>query len=315
MKAYLKKHSHSILKLAGLLILLIIGILIDSYWSEPDNPFTFPLIIFVINGLLYTLIPEFYKSHKTPILLIYGFIVSFYLLSKLMAKSYVVDDDVFVFLVMFSFPILLMLWIFDQWKSFKRLKDKQINAELQMLKAQMNPHFFFNTLNNLYGLTIEKSDEAPKVILKLAEMMRFTIYKASKDVVSIQDEVNYLKKYIELHTLRYKERISIQFKENIDSDYKIAPLLFIVLLENAFKHGAESLTKNAYINITLEAINSQIRFKIENNFRPLKTKKEIGIGISNLKQRLSLIYPKRYEFMIDSKEEVYVANLKINLNG
>lgn len=313
MISILKKHKIFCLKILGLVVIYFTAILIDHQWNIPDNPITFPLLVILWVGILYVLVPRFFNIYKTPILLIYGFVITYFVYVRLRAQEYGINDDIIVALVLFPMPVLLVLWFYDQWKSVKTLRDEKTKAELQLLKNQINPHFFFNTLNNLYGLTIEKSDKAPDVILKLSDMMRFTIYEGNKDEVSIHNEIDYLTKYIELHKIRYQERIKINFEHVVDHDYKIAPLLFIVLLENAFKHGAESLIQNAYINIKLEAINNVIFFEIENNFKELDKKIKPGIGIANLKQRLSLIYLNKNDLKFEIKNNTYKATLKLIL--
>ena len=129
-------------------------------------------------------------------------------------------------------------WIIKNIKSMIRLKNEKAKTELMHLKSQVNPHFFFNMLNNLYGLVGKDSKKAQELILKLSDMMRYSIYDGEKDTVLLSEEVTYLENYIELHKMRYHKTIDIQFNIDIkDDDYKINPLVFIILLENAFKHG------------------------------------------------------------------------------
>ena len=122
-----------------------------------------------------------------------------------------------------------------QIKFILTLKNEKAKAELALLKSQINPHFLFNSLNNLYGLTIEKSDDAPTVVLKLSDMLRYTIYEGQENIVPLKEEVNYLQNYIELHKIRHQKSVDIVFDYEIDESIRVAPLLFIILLENAFK--------------------------------------------------------------------------------
>lgn len=195
------------------------------------------------------------------------------------------------------------------------LQEESLKSELNLLKSQINPHFFFNTLNNLYGLAVEKSDKTEHVIYKLSEMMRFTIYDGRKESVTVNDEINYLKNFIELHTIRYKQHVQISFETNIESmEQRIPPLLFINLLENAFKHGVESLTENAYIKLNLSTSKTSILFEIENNYEPkTSTKKHSGIGIENLKRRLELLFPKKHTFTKDTSEHCFKTKIEISL--
>ncbi|MBU2921136.1 histidine kinase [Winogradskyella psychrotolerans] len=208
--------------------------------------------------------------------------------------------------------ITIAHWLFKQIKALIRLKNEKAKTELMHLKSQVNPHFFFNMLNNLYGLVDKDSKKAQQLILKLSDMMRYSIYDGEKDKVLLSEEITYLENYIELHKMRYHKAIDIQF--NIDTnptDYEIMPLLFIILLENAFKHGVENLRENAYVHVNLVAHNNEVTFAIENNFEEVQDHPETGIGLKNLKRRLELVYPKNHTLTISKTETTYNATLNI----
>jgi sensor histidine kinase YesM len=214
------------------------------------------------------------------------------------------------------FAHLVFSWLFGQWKLVKQLKNERINTELMHLKSQVNPHFFFNTLNNLYGLALEKSDQTPGLILKLSELMRYTIYQGSKERVSIDEEINYLNNYIDLQKIRFQKHVEIKFDTDISApDVRVSPLLFINLLENAFKHGVEKLTSDAYVHLLLSVNNQCLYFKIANNFDPSEQNESKGIGIDNLDKRLRLSYPGRYELKQQIDQHTYTAELSIQLNA
>jgi len=205
-------------------------------------------------------------------------------------------------------------WILRNIKSIIRLKNEKAKTELMHLKSQVNPHFFFNMLNNLYGLVGKDSKKAQELILKLSDMMRYSIYDGEKDTVLLSEEVTYLENYIELHKMRYHKAIDVQFNMDIkDNDYEINPLLFIILLENAFKHGVENLREHAFVRINLEAHNNIINFEIENNFEASEENHEPGIGLKNLKRRLELVYPKNHNLTISKTNNIYNAKLNITL--
>jgi len=165
----------------------------------------------------------------------------------------------------------------------------------------------------LYALTVKNSKQAPEVILKLSDMMRYTIYEGEKDMVKLQDEIEYLNNYIELHKIRYKKSVEITFDyTSVDTHLTIAPLLYIILLENAFKHGVETLAENAFIHINLNEDTDFIVFSIENNFDPKEMSKSSGIGLKNLKRRLSLLYKDKHELKVDASKNLYKATLKIS---
>lgn len=193
---------------------------------------------------------------------------------------------------------------FKQQQIIDNLHQETLTAELNLLKSQINPHFFFNTLNNLYGLAIEKSDLTQEVIYKLSQMMRFTIYDGRKNSVSVEDEVNYLNNFIELNQIRHKNTLDITFIQQCENmEQRIPPLLFINLLENAFKHGIDTQTSGQYIEFTLATNQQTIAFELRNNFDPqvLESKKHQqrsgGLGIANLKRRLKLLYPSKHQYI------------------
>ncbi|MFY0602766.1 MAG: histidine kinase [Flavobacteriaceae bacterium] len=312
---FFKKHKIKTLKFLGLIILFMLVLVNDANSKMIDNPITFIGIICV--GLFFFSIvaSKFFKKYAL-------FTIAFYVLSLsyfIYIRVYLDDLNVYLqqekeikIILVTPFLFLLSGWFFQQWKWLKTLESKKSKAELSLLKSQINPHFFFNTLNNLYGLTVEKSDDAPRVVLKLSDMMRYTIYMGKEDFIPLKDEIDYLHNYIELHKIRYQKEVDIQFDHSISSDYKIAPLLYIIALENAFKHGVEKLTENAFIHIKMSTENQIIHFEIENNFEIPETEHRTGIGLENLKERLQLLYPKKHQLSIESSDSVYKLSLKIN---
>lgn len=208
--------------------------------------------------------------------------------------------------------ISIAQWLFKQIKALIRLKNEKAKTELMHLKSQVNPHFFFNMLNNLYGLVDKDAKKAQQLILKLSDMMRYSIYDGEKETVLLSEEIIYLENYIELHKMRYHKAIDIQFNiDTNDTDYEIMPLLFIILLENAFKHGVENLRENAYVHITLTAHNNEVTFEIENNFDEAQDNPETGIGLKNLKRRLELVYLKKHTLTLSKTDTIYTATLNI----
>ena len=210
--------------------------------------------------------------------------------------------------------ITMAHWIFKQIKSIIRLKNEKEKTELLHLKSQVNPHFFFNTLNNLYGL-MEKDSKERDMVLKLSDMMRYSIYEGEKDWVTLEQEFDYLNNYIQLQDIRYHKKSDIQFNHNIDNPQaRIMPLLFIILLENAFKHGLENLEKNAYIHINLTEKDNEVNFTIENNFELQQTTNTEGIGLKNLKRRLALVYPNKHTLAFDVNHNTYKVTLSLKIN-
>jgi LytS/YehU family sensor histidine kinase len=185
--------------------------------------------------------------------------------------------------------------------------------EMLHLKSQVNPHFFFNTLNNLYGLVAKNPKEAQALILKLSDLMRYSIYEGQNEWVTLEEEVAYLKNYIALHRDRYHKEVKVDFQTSINEEgYRIMPLLLIILVENAFKHGVEKLRNDAWIKMDLVAEEKQIDFSIVNNFDlEEEDVQQVGIGISNLKRRLEIGYGKKSNLTIDRKAGTFEANLSL----
>ncbi|WP_299125421.1 histidine kinase [uncultured Winogradskyella sp.] len=220
-------------------------------------------------------------------------------------------------IVLVYYGILLLagvLWIVIQLKSVLKLKNEKTKNELLHLQSQVNPHFFFNMLNNLYGLVDVDPEKAKALILKLSELMRYSIYEGEKDTVSLEEEVEYLKNYIELHRMRYHKAIDVQCNIDIeDNNLRIMPLLFIILLENAFKHGIENLRDTSFVYLNLKSDNNTVYFEIENNFDVSLLPDTSGIGIKNLKRRLELVYPNKHKLTFTKSDDVYKANLELQL--
>jgi len=312
---YLKEKKKAVIGITALFVLLFITVLIDSFMKLPDNPITFILLIVFWCGLAYFLAPNFIKKYWKFIAFLYTPLLLYFFYLRLFSgdlEAYLkVKQETPFYIFFLPIPIFFFLWIFEQWKWVQELKKEKSNTELSLLKTQMNPHFFFNTLNNLYALTVKNSPQAPEVILKLSDMMRYTIYDGEKERVKISEEIEYLNNYIELHKIRYKKSVEIIFNHDIDINLTVPPLLYIILLENAFKHGIETLTENAFIHINLYEDTDYIYFEIENNFDPNERNSTGGIGLQNLKRRLSLLYDQQHELNIDVTNNSYKTLLKI----
>jgi hypothetical protein len=313
---YLKTKKKTVIKVLSLMLLFFIAFVIDANMKMPDNPITFILMMGFWFGFVYVLVPVFIKKYWKLITFIYAPLFLYFMYLRLFSgdvEAYLTIKEDFPFFIFFlPIPILILVWVFEQWKWLQNLKAEKYKTELSLLRAQINPHFFFNTLNNLYALTIKNSKQAPEVILKLSDMMRYTIYEGEKETVKLQDEIEYLNNYIELHRIRYKKTVEITFNHNFDTNTTITPLLYIILLENAFKHGIETLTENAFININLFEDDDFIHFHIENNFDTKEINESAGIGLKNLKRRLSLLYNQKHKLVVNKSRDTYRATLKIS---
>lgn len=302
-----KSSLYKVLAVTGVLVAAVIG---ENVIKQPFNPITIPLLILFWLGLVYLVIPDFFKKYQVAILSIYGAVLSYFFIFRMMPDYVENHHQNFLKLLLIPIPALIILWIYEQWRWLKTLKSDKAKAELKLLKNQINPHFFFNTLNNLYGLAVEKSELAPAMILKLSDIMRYTIYDGRADYVPLKEEATYLADYIELHKIRYYRKVDISFYKNLQHPHQIAPLLLIIPLENAFKHGIESQVENAFIELAIHTTPDSILFQISNNYDAKLTNKG-GIGLNNLKQRLELIYPNRHQIEITQTTDIYTVSLEI----
>lgn len=218
-----------------------------------------------------------------------------------------------LFFVLLSFCLRLTYNFFNQEREKRMLENEKLTAELSFLKSQINPHFLFNSLNNIYSLTYHKSDRAPEAILKLSGIMRYMLQESDDDKVQLKDEIAYLDNYVSLQQLRFKEALAIDYKVNIESlELKIMPLLLISFLENAFKHGVVT-NKEHPVRILVEVVNNRLHFVVSNFKNKSHKDQTSGIGLENLKRRLELGYPNRYTLMVDDKELFYSSELFIYL--
>jgi two-component system LytT family sensor kinase len=198
----------------------------------------------------------------------------------------------------------------------QEMVKRKLETELKFLKAQINPHFFFNTLNNIYALARKKSDETPGVVMKLSELFRFILYESSKKHVTIHDEVKVLENYIELERIRYNQKLTINFVKSIDNEMQLmAPLVLLPFVENAFKHGASESRFSSDIHIHLTVAEGVLTFSSENSKAEQLEKNETEqIGLANIRRQLELLYPD-HELTITNRPTSFKVFLKLNLNA
>lgn len=215
-----------------------------------------------------------------------------------------------------SMVSLLQQWYFLQIKSDKLAKEN-LHAELNYLKGQIQPHFLFNTLNNLYSLTLHQSPSAPKIVLKLSEILSYMLYNTSENENLLTKEVEHITNYIELEKMRFGNRLELSL--NISgklSGQTIEPLILMTFIENSFKHGASKALNQVWITIDLKLKDNILCFKVENNktdFLYTGKPNGNGIGLINVKRRLDILYPGSYILNIENEKERFAIDLKLNL--
>lgn len=305
-----------------------------------------PLKLSITYFTIYYLFPKYAKDRKYPIFFLWilglvilgGFI--FRLIEVYFVSEYVISSEVYLKKIdrsdFFSFNIVykaldllfvvsLVLIIkfiqrqIEQERRTKSLITQNLETELNYLKHQLQPHFLFNTLNNLYGLIITNDENAGELVLKLSEILSYMLYDSNDKEIPLEKELTCLSNYIELEKLRYGDELTINYEvKGKAQNQKIAPLVLISFVENAFKHGPSDELVNSWINISVIIEKNLFRFVVENsldkeNMARNKQGSRVvsGIGLSNVEKRLELIYGEDFTLKI-SREEVYKVELTIN---
>lgn len=227
------------------------------------------------------------------------------------------------FVLLFFAIVSTIVKIISDWTTQTRrqreLETRNIQTELNFLKAQINPHFLFNTLNSLYALSLKKSDDAPEIVLKLSEMMRYMLYECNESSVSLEKEIRYLQNYLDLEKMRLGAKMDVRFTVQGEAvGLQIAPLLLIPFVENAFKHGAANTLRGGFVDVFLMVENRELNLHVENTKpeQPLvrdPSRKSGGIGLANVQRRLNILYPKKFNLEIEDKSEIYGINLWLKL--
>lgn len=225
-----------------------------------------------------------------------------------------------VVMAILSAPLFVsaLLRVYIEWRKNedlrKKVENEKTNSELQFLKTQLNPHFLFNSLNAIYSLSAKNSKDTSEAIINLSELMRYMLYEADKDLVPLIKELEYIKNYVQLQRLRLSDSVNVKLKiSGEDKDKVIPPLLFISFIENAFKYGTDYKGKT-HVGINLSIENESIYFRVENKIGTYrKEKKNSGVGLENIKNRLKLLYPDSHKLEVRNDGETYLVVLNLYL--
>lgn len=311
----------------------------DYEYSFKSNLIEFALHIPLVYFNLFVLIPRYVltsKYYKYVLGLVFSLIIVYLL--KTGMTYYIISENIWpeanrdyqpfeinhivavcigelYVLAMASTVYLTLTWLKERDRN-RALREEQFKIKLKYLKNQIQPHFFFNTLNNLYALSLESSDKVPDVIIKLSKLMEYVLYEIEDSrFVALIKEIDYIQNYIEIEKLRFENiEVNINIESNIE-DIKVPPLLFISLIENAFKHGGYN-NRNLKIKINCKIVNNTLRFDIINNFvlsQSFNSPK--GIGLTNTKKRLKLLFKNNYVLEHTIKFNYYIVQLQIPINN
>ena len=313
------------------------GSYFEDYWySLKSNLVEFPIHIIVVYINVFYLIPKFilrkkYQSYlgSIIIMLILVYLVrtglNYFLVTKEIwpeaerAGKFLETNHIIavvlgeLYVLGFVTAIKLLIDWPIELKRNEDLAKLQLSTELKFLRNQIQPHFFFNTLNNLYALTLTKSDDAPRMVIKLSDLMQYVLYEVKSSKASLLEEINHLNNYIDIERIRFKDKIELEMDitGNIE-DIEVPPLLFLTFIENSFKHG---LNENDQIRIVMSfelTKDNYLEFKLVNNFNP-NAQNDIkkGIGIINTKRRLKLLFANDFVLEAHIQGDIYNLFLKI----
>lgn len=287
----------------------IVYFLIEKrYW-----PFAWRLVLFLLALNAY--------SHYV----VYGIVMNLdFLPDKIVADAgkWFVGNTV-NFSVIFVLRELLVVSVLGYYRHLKRqemeigeLSEQRLQSELMQLKMQLHPHYFFNTLNSIYSLAMQRSSKTAPLVARHAEIMRYVLYEAVHESVTLRQEVDFLDNYVAVETIRYSERVSVQFEtQGITDRASIEPLLLLPFVENTFKHGASEQSGNAYIRIVLVLMERELILETTNGKVSEGTEREErrGMGMANARRRLALLYPRAHELTVWEDEAEYRLQLKLEL--
>lgn len=281
----------------------------------------------------YFLLPRFFykgKYWQFGLGLVFVFLFVIFVEEMVLEKIYFPDTKGrFFFGVFYTLidviPVTVILSGFKfAWDALTKqreveaLKSAVQESQLQFLKSQINPHFLFNNLNNLYAHAIENSPKTPKIILELSSVLRYMLYETKTPFVPLKKEIEQIKHFININELQIEERGEVSFQaQNIRADYQIAPLILIVFIENAFKHSTASLSDKIIIDIQITLTeDGRLEFYCKNNHQLESNTENLskGIGLENVRKRLGLLYPDAHELSIFHDENWYEIKLQLDLN-
>lgn len=294
-------------------------------------------LIIPVSINLYFLIPKYLKKEKNLLFCVF-FVLNLIVFSELnplffefIINTFFKDyyfisyhnnvEIYFIFFIFFTLSTLSKLaedWVYLNQVENKVLKaqKQEIEHQLYYLKGQINPHFLFNSLNVLYSLAIDKKEDVTNAILQLSDILRYVIYDVEADKIVLKKEIDLIKNYIAFEKNRHIKNSKVLFDYEVDEQKEIYPMLFLPIIENSFKHGLKSGIKNPYVKINLNEIDNSLIFNVSNNFNKniqLENNKDKGIGLKNVKENLSIIYPEKHTFKTEIKDGVFSVLLSINL--
>jgi hypothetical protein len=273
------------------------------------------VFLFVVGAVVFLVADHFY-SKLNDLIIIYSPIFSAQLkkdalesFNRTGVPSYGINYMILELMCVTGFAYFIKS--IRQEEQMRQLKEQQLTSELSYLKAQLHPHFFFNTLNNIYALAVKQSADTAPVGAMLADMMRYILYEAEQPLVPLSKEIAFLTNYVNVEQIRYSKSAAIEFDVQLNEhDTYIQPLLLLPFVENAFKHGLQDETGNGFVKIIIFRDETELTLEVANS-KPLVKRSRIGVGLQNVRKRLELLYPGKHQLDVTSNETFYQANLTL----
>lgn len=309
------------------------GNFIRSFWADAVQ---LPLKIVTTYFILYFILPRYVITRQYAqfflillVLIIVSSLIFRFTIYKIVQPYYYPDSEFhfwnFAKMLWGTFEVFSVAAIAVSIKLFKQkyasvereqeLQKEKLQTELSFLKAQINPHFLFNTLNNIYGLSLKNSPQTSDAILKLSELLQFMVHDGAAEKIKLTDEIKTLNDYIELEQLRYGDRLTVNLDIELDNEEElIAPLLLIPFVENSFKHGASESRFDATISISLQLKQGTLSFTVTNS-KEGTSENSVGIGLKNISRQLELIYGKHHHLEIKDLKDTFIIHLVIHLKA
>jgi sensor histidine kinase YesM len=327
-----------------LLFSLIQGLPTADFWRALSNECysVLPKILFVLLIVEVAMPLLFFKKKKTLFIFTYLFsilffafiqrlidnyiIIAFYLTEwksepLLSAPVYLYNVIKLQFVVTIPLAIKLVYYLAEEKNRVQSILSEKLQTELFSLRNQFHPHFLFNVLNSLYSKILSKSDDSADIVLKISDFLRYSVYDVNTKNISLKKEIEYLKNYISLQQLRFDNRLELSFSTNGDIENQlIEPFLILPFIENSFKYSLDDVNSQAWITISITVAEEWLVIKIENSLPPdfIKNKDienpHSGVGITNVKRRLELLYPDQHILTIKNEEDSFFVSLKIKIN-
>lgn len=313
-----KEYTYTFYFVALLLPITMITAYLFLYYLVPRFLITRKYAAFTIRGIFVILV-SFYFGTLAVFLMLF-----FFMYGKGPKMDPTTVDIYFLavgmyFVVLAAVAIKLFKLWYEKQQTERKLEKEKLVAELNMLKSQIHPHFLFNTLNNIYALALQKSDVTADMLVRLSEILHYILYECNDPLVPLEKEITLIRNYVELEKIRYGQRLELIWKiPAFGQELKVAPMIFLPFVENAFKHGASKKRDKVMIRLDLAIEGSALHFKIKNSkpsFIPEHSQNtRQGLGLDNVKQRLDLVYPGKHALTIMDHGEQYDVHLIIQTN-